>query len=141
MVIGNNRKEILKGLEEKMSKRVDNWIKKRLSWAGKEVLIKSCLQSILLYNMGCFKFPRTLCNNMCGLVLNFWWNGDNKDISIHWIRKDLMQKRKLQGGLGCKCFESLNIAMWMKQLWRFLTHLDLLISKIFKQKYLETLTY
>lgn len=39
--------------------------------------------------------------------------------------------------MGFRCFESLNIAMLMKQLWRVLTYPELLLSKIYKAKYIR----
>lgn len=76
LVIGANRKDLFRKLEDKMNKRVQDWKIKILSWAGREVLIKSCLQSMPLYEMTCCKFPKTLCDNMSSLTLQFWWNVD-----------------------------------------------------------------
>lgn len=46
-----------------------------------------------------------------------------------------MQKGKLLGGLGFRCFDSLNAGMLMKQKWRVDINPDLLISRSLKQKY------
>lgn len=137
LALGSNCKTFFKGLEEKMDKRVNDWKNKILSWAGREVLIKSCLQAMPLYAMGCFKIPRTHCNNMTDLAIRYWWNATNSNKPIHWIKKDVLLKGKLQGGLGFRCFESFNVAMLMKQLWRVLTNSELMVSKILKQKYFQ----
>lgn len=85
--------------------------------------------------MSCFQLPKGLCHNMDKCSLSFWWNSDDSCKSIHWIRKDILQREKSRGVLGFRFFESLNIAMLMKQLWRVLTNSELFISKIFKHKY------
>lgn len=100
MVVGSNKTEIFRGVEEKLGNRVQNWNNRMLSWAGREILVKSCLQAIPLYLMGCFKFPKSLCNILSVMALKFWWSGDTSHKVIHWIKKEIMQRDKLQGGWG-----------------------------------------
>lgn len=51
------------------------------------------------------------------------------------MRKKILLKEKIQGGMGFQCIESLNVALLMKQLWRIYQHRHLLISKVLKAKY------
>lgn len=67
LAAGGIRKQFFRGLEEKMERKVNSWKNKMLSSTGKEVLIKSCLQPIPRYAMGCFKLSKTMCSNMTGL--------------------------------------------------------------------------
>lgn len=61
LVVGQNRKETFRSLEEKMERKVQDWKNRNLSWAGREILIKACLQPIPLYMMSCFRLPKILC--------------------------------------------------------------------------------
>lgn len=51
LVSGVIRKQFFRGLEKKMARKVNDWKNKMLSWTGREVLIKSCLQAIPQYAM------------------------------------------------------------------------------------------
>lgn len=85
--------------------------------------------------MTCFRLPRTNCDKWCANALRFWWENGVKYRGIHWVNKDTLLKEKLQGGMGFRCLDSVNIALLMKQLWRISKHLNLLISKMLKTKY------
>ena len=49
------------------------WKEKLLSSAGKEILIKAVAQAVPSYTMSCFKLPDTLCEELTGMVRQFWW--------------------------------------------------------------------
>lgn len=118
-----------------MGRKVHDLKNKMLSWAGREILVKACLQSIPLYSMSVFKAPKGICSSLTALGVHFWWSGDDKRKAIHWIRKEILLKEKAQGGLAFRCFESLNMAMLMKQIWRLLTNPDGLASKVLQGRY------
>lgn len=42
-VVGQNRTKTFKELEEKLSRKIQDWKHLTLSWVGKEILIKACL--------------------------------------------------------------------------------------------------
>ncbi|KAL9672710.1 hypothetical protein QQ045_028962 [Rhodiola kirilowii] len=66
--------ELFNFIESKIWKKVIGWKEKLLSAAGKEILIKSVIQSIPIYAMSCFKFSVGLSKRLFSLVAKFWWN-------------------------------------------------------------------
>ncbi|KAL9687723.1 hypothetical protein QQ045_032130 [Rhodiola kirilowii] len=130
----NRKAALFRSVEERILRKVGDWKHRFLSSAGREVLIKSVLQSIPNYAMSCFKLPVTLCRKLVKDFLRFWWHRD-KTRGIHWVRRDVLQREKGEGGMGFRKMELMNLALLAKQGWRIMTATDLLISKVFKAKY------
>ena len=59
---------------------------KLLSQAGREVLIKSMIQTIPTYTMRCFKIPLGLCHDIEALIKKFWWGQRGDRRKIHWVK-------------------------------------------------------
>jgi hypothetical protein len=66
-----------------------------LSAGGKEVLIKSVVQSVPVFSMSCFKLTRGLCEHLNSMIRKFWWG--SKDGNF------IEKKVKMERGnlLGC----------------------------------------
>lgn len=88
MLMGRNKRETFKELEERLEKRLHDWKNLMLSNAGREIMVKACLQAIPLYFMSCFKLPKTVCNRMTANSIEFWWNEGKKERKIHWVCND-----------------------------------------------------
>ena len=52
--------------------KLARWKEKLLSNARKEVLIKAVAQTVPSYTMSCFKLSNTLCEELTGMVRQFW---------------------------------------------------------------------
>ena len=52
------------------------------------------------YAIGCFLLPQSLCDEMDGMMRNFWWGQKNQESKISWIGWKKMCKPKSLGGLG-----------------------------------------
>ncbi|XP_030970164.1 uncharacterized protein LOC126728195 [Quercus robur] len=72
-LVGKNKRTTFNAIKEKLGKVLAGWKEKLLSKAGKEVLIKAVAQAILTYTMSCFKLPDLLCDELMGMIQNFWW--------------------------------------------------------------------
>ncbi|KAM6552991.1 hypothetical protein CsatB_013753 [Cannabis sativa] len=59
--VDRNKNVIFGYLRDKVQKRIQSWDNKFLSLAGKEVLIKSVVQSLLAYTMNVFLIPVGIC--------------------------------------------------------------------------------
>ncbi|KAL9668951.1 hypothetical protein QQ045_006492 [Rhodiola kirilowii] len=137
LVVGRSKSEVFRWIEDNMVSKIQDWKALLLSAAGKEALIKSCYLSVPLFAMSCYKIPKTLCEKLNSNALNFWWSSNSKKRSIHWVSREVLQKEKGKGGMGFRSLEAMNIAMLMKQLWRFVNHPDHLISRIYRAKYFK----
>ncbi|XP_060962076.1 uncharacterized protein LOC133032219 [Cannabis sativa] len=79
--------------------RVNSWDGKFLSRAGKEILLKTVIQSLPTYAMSVFLIPLGICEDIEKLMASFWWKTSaSKGRGIIWMSWDRMAKPKLEGG-------------------------------------------
>ena len=71
--VGKRKKASFNYIKERVWRKLQGWEGKLLSQAGREVLIKSVIQAIPTYTMGCFKIPIGLCNEIETMIKKFWW--------------------------------------------------------------------
>lgn len=86
-----------------------------MSQGGKEVFIKSILQAIPTYAIGCFLFLQSLYVNLEGILVKFWWQKEKGRRGIHWCSWKELCDLKENGSLGFQSFENFNLALLAKQ--------------------------
>ncbi|XP_062114079.1 uncharacterized protein LOC133825106 [Humulus lupulus] len=95
---GQSKKGLFQSLKDRIWKKLFTWKSRSFSAAGKEVLIKSVIQSIPAYSMNLFKLPASFIKEIHRLCARFWWGGnvekqkwlikDGNNVSVyhdHWI--------------------------------------------------------
>lgn len=134
MVITRTKNKIFYFVKQKVNKKLQGWKANLLSSAGREVLLKAVAMALPMYAMSCFRLPKNLCNWMSSRVAEFWWGSKvaEKRLLMSWKR---LTQPKESGGLGFKDLYHQNTALLTKQLWRILSALNLLVSKILKARY------
>ena len=77
-IIGRSKTEVFAEVKEKVGRKLAGWKEKLLSIGGKEILIKVVAQAVPTYTMNCFLIPKGLCEEIEGMIRNFWW-GQRKE--------------------------------------------------------------
>ncbi|GAA0174164.1 hypothetical protein LIER_27609 [Lithospermum erythrorhizon] len=106
-----------------------------LSKAGKEVFVKSVLQTIPNYPMQCFLLPKQVCNKINSILSNYWWGATENKKTIHWASWKKLYITKENGGLGFSDLRLFNLALLSKQVWRIITDPQSQLARIYKAKY------
>lgn len=65
----------------------------------------------------------------------YWWGHHEKEMKVHWVKRERMGRSKQQGGMGFRDLESFNKALLAKQCWRILKNPESLSARILKTKY------
>ncbi|GAA0162204.1 hypothetical protein LIER_18346 [Lithospermum erythrorhizon] len=137
--IATNRRDIFNNIVDKIKKRILGWKAKFLNFAGRITLIKSVLQSILVYHMGICTFPIATLNEIDKILANILWDGAH-NTNIHWVNWDFLCTDKNSGNLSFKHLHHFNLVLLARNGWRLISHPHTPLSNLFKSKYYPTTT-
>ncbi|KAL9670050.1 hypothetical protein QQ045_007601 [Rhodiola kirilowii] len=104
-------------LIDRMVKRINSWSNMLLSRAGRVVLIKSVLHSLIYYCTRIFTIPKKVLTTINSLCAKFLWNGHRQGRGMYLVSWKDVWKAKVEGGLGIKCLETMNAAIFLTHLW------------------------
>lgn len=137
-ILGRSKSVILGYLKDKVYSRIRSWEGKHMSRSGKEVLVKSVVQTLPAYTMNVFLLPFEITRDIEKSISRFWLNTSQTCGShINWMSWERMARHKNASGLDFRNSRDFNIAMLGKQGWRFLTNPESLVSRLYKDKYFE----
>jgi hypothetical protein len=98
-------------IAERVRSKLNGRSEKNLSYATKEILIKSVRQAMPTYSMACFLLGKGTCQKQTSLMAKFWWSGDLHGRSVHWLAWDKIAKAKDCGGMGFRDLHLFNLAL------------------------------
>ena len=84
-LIGRSKKQVFIEIKERVGKKMSGWKEKLLFIGGREILIKAVAQAVPTYSMGCFLLPKGLCEEIEGMMRNFWWGQRNNESKMAWV--------------------------------------------------------
>ncbi|KAM6598072.1 hypothetical protein CsatA_008596 [Cannabis sativa] len=135
-IIGRNKNAVLGFIKNKVIARINSWDGKFLSRAGKEILLKTVVQSLPTYAMSVFLIPVGTCNELEKLMASFWWKtSSSSGRGIIWMSWDRLATPKDEGGMGFRHLHDFNLAMLAKQGWRLLCKPNSLAGRVYKARY------
>lgn len=82
---GRMKLEKFQAITDRLSKRCSAWNERCLSAGGKEVLIKSVDQAILVYLMSVFIFKPSIHRALERCIRKFWWGELLGNRKTHWL--------------------------------------------------------
>jgi hypothetical protein len=83
--VGRSKTKTFAYLKDRVWKKIQGWMERMLSKAGKDILIKACAQAIPTFAMSCFDLTRTLCDQISAMICRFWWAQQDKENKMHWL--------------------------------------------------------
>ncbi|KAG8483019.1 hypothetical protein CXB51_021874 [Gossypium anomalum] len=87
--------------------RINSWSKRLLSYSGKEIFIKSILQSLSTYTFSIFLAPGGILEDMQSKISQIWWVGKERGRGWSMLAWDRVYLSKGMGGLAFVIFISL----------------------------------
>ncbi|KAL5840007.1 hypothetical protein ACOSQ4_012615 [Xanthoceras sorbifolium] len=136
-MVGKNKTKTFCDIKERVWRKIRWWKGNLFSMGGKEILIKAVAQAISTVTMSIFQWPSALCNELCSMIMGFWWGATDGNKKIRWVFKDKLCSPKICGKLGFKDLYLFNQALLGKQAWRIVMNKDSLVARIFKAKYFK----
>jgi hypothetical protein len=134
-MVGRSIKATFGYIKDRIWKKINSWRGRALSKAGKDLMIKSVLQSIPSYIMSVYVMPDTIISDIEKMLNSFWWGDGSNKKGIRWLAWDKLARPKVEGGLGFRNFHAFNKSMIAKQAWKFVSEPDKLVSRVFKARY------
>ncbi|GAA0139923.1 hypothetical protein LIER_01376 [Lithospermum erythrorhizon] len=100
-------------------------------------MVKSVTSAIPNFVMNCFQLPMGIIDELNRIMAKFFWTTGDGDKGVHWKAWDKMCDEKLNGGLGFKDLECMNLELLAKQGWRIATQEASLLFKLLRGSILD----
>ncbi|KAJ0572336.1 putative reverse transcriptase zinc-binding domain-containing protein [Helianthus annuus] len=110
-----------KVLVDRLEKRVDNWMTKSLSFAGRLQLINSVLSAMHIYWASVFMLPIRIVKDIEKRMRNFLWSGGSNQVSKPKVAWKSVCLPKFEGGLGIRNISDVNKALLTNHIWSLIT--------------------
>lgn len=131
---GRNKVKWLSPLVSKIKSRLRSSNAKLLSNAGYSCLIQTVTNTMANYLMSFFDIPKSCIHKIHFLRAKFWWVKDNDKFyrCITWAE---ICRPLDMGGAGISDSSNMNLSLPSKLVWRIMTHLASLLSRVIWAKY------
>ncbi|XP_035838846.1 uncharacterized protein LOC118486474 [Helianthus annuus] len=109
-------------LVERVQRRIDNWLSKSLSFAGRLQLINSVISAMYTYWASVFMLPVRIVKKLEKCMRRFLWNGGVQGSvrsKVAW--KDVCLP-KTEGGLGIRSVMDVNKALISSHVWSIINN-------------------
>ncbi|GAV91933.1 zf-RVT domain-containing protein [Cephalotus follicularis] len=105
---------------EKILARVNSWVTKSLSYAGRLQLIKSTLASMQVFWCSTFLLPAAVIKDCERIWRSFLWGNSGSSRKHSLVKWSNVCLPRQEGGLGIKSLKAWNQALLLKQIWSLL---------------------
>jgi hypothetical protein len=119
-------------------RRIGFWCNKWLSLGGRFILVKSVLESLVVYWMTLERIPNKIIIMLRRLSFNFLWNDHAGKRRFHLCSWQSLSRPRRAGGWGLKNLSIFNTALLASSFWRAVTH-DSIWHRVIMDKYLGSL--
>ncbi|MFS7978016.1 putative RNA-directed DNA polymerase [Helianthus anomalus] len=109
-------------LVERMDKKIDNWMTRSLSFAGRLQLVNSVLSAMHIYWATIFLLPAKIVSDLERRMRAFLWTGKNQLNVKAKVAWKLVCLPKNEGGLGVRCIADVNKALISNHIWSILAN-------------------
>ena len=100
IMVGKGKKKAFSEMKDRVALQLGAWNRRILSNEGKEAFIKTGVQLIPTYTMSCFLLPWSFCNEINGLISNYWWKQNNDTPRDALVKLEQTSKAKRYGRTG-----------------------------------------
>ncbi|KAK1277342.1 hypothetical protein QJS04_geneDACA023549 [Acorus gramineus] len=120
---------------DSMLQRLQPWMMRFLSLAGRAIVLKSIIQTIPLYLFHVTWVPDWVVEKMDMLARRFLWGSGNQSKGIHYVSWDKVTRSTKEGGLGLYRMATLRNAVAIKRAFQLLQDSHSLWSHVIQVKY------
>lgn len=113
----------------KLTGKLNTWAAKKLSYAGRRVLVQSVLQAICSYWTGMFLLPQSVVKMIDACCRRFLCGIKSNGRAMSLVNWEQVCTPKQNGGLGSRSCGCWNRALLGKQLWSIATKEDSLLVR------------